>query len=226
MVDILGVKRLAILAILAGINLIIAGVAYGFLAPQVTKMQRQLRSVTSQLNTVRSDLGNIRVEFDQLEDQQDQFEALKEKKFFDLSVRSKMDEYLTEAETLSQVTVGPGLSISAPSFVDDMNAAKSDSVLAVSQAKFNISALTDRDIFRYIWELENSLPGYMALQSVILERKTNISRTVLQAVAANENPEIISANIEGNWILMIPKETADQLKAQQLARQPAQDGRP
>lgn len=206
MIDILGLKRIIVLTILLVLNGVFGGAAFGLISPQMLKLDREIKTAKSKLSEVRNDLQSIQVEFNQLEDQQKEFSSLKDKRFFLQKERGKANELFLAIQ--EKAGVEAQVNVDKPIVLENKNAEKADYILIKNDVTVNATALSDVDIFRYIWEMENNIPGYLKVKSMILERSIDITRPVLQAISTGKRPEIINAVITAEWIFMVPKEEA------------------
>jgi len=82
MIDILGFKRLLILAVLLGFNVVLGGAVYLYMSPELVNKENQLRMLRSASSSVQADIDKIRIEFEQFEEQRVQFDSYKDDGFF------------------------------------------------------------------------------------------------------------------------------------------------
>lgn len=203
MIALLGFKRVAILAALVGLNLLIGSAAYLYLIPEFKRKETENRGLQGQISTLRSDIDRMQVEYEQLQSQQEFFTELKTNGFFDRQGRraaqTALENIQQEAGVNSAVT-----SIEALSVIEDPEAAKADHKILSSPMNINIDAVDAVDVFRYVGFLVQKFPGHVEIAHFRMERKADINGTVLRAIASGENPKLVEAEIKTIWRTMVP----------------------
>lgn len=201
---ILGAKRIFMLSLLAGINILCALVVYSFFVPEEDRLNRQWRVVRGEVAKLRNDIADFQVEMKDLESQREAFEALRQAGFFERQSRRLVEDVLKEAQDVSQVTtafvnVQPG-EVEFTEFDE-----KTGHYLLVSRIQIEIKALNDKDIYQYISILKERFPGHVSVKNMDITRKIDVNRTLLRSIASNNNPELVRANILMSWRTMIPQ---------------------
>ena len=204
MMKILGAKRIFMLSLLAGINILCALVVYSFFVPEEDRLNRQWRVVRGEVAKLRNDIADFQVEMKDLESQREAFEALRQAGFFERQSRRLVEDVLKEAQDVSQVTtafvnVQPG-EVEFTEFDE-----KTGHYLLVSRIQIEIKALNDKDIYQYISILKERFPGHVSVKNMDITRKIDVNRTLLRSIASNNNPELVRANILMSWRTMIPQ---------------------
>ncbi len=77
--------------------------------------------------------------------------------------------------------------------------------LLVSKVALKIEALSDVDVFRYIYLLDKAFPGHISMDKIDLSRKQSLTAAVLRSIATGESTSLVEANIEMTWSTMIPE---------------------
>ena len=113
MINIIGVKRVVVLVILASFNVTLAAVVYMYATPEYQTVMRQLRGQRSQLSSLQNDVEQMQIEFDQLDHQQERFDEIKEKGFFSAQDRADAKDIFSLIQKKSRiisahVSVKPG----------------------------------------------------------------------------------------------------------------------
>ncbi len=70
MIQVIGVKRVAILLVLISVNAALAAGLYLYAIPEKENLARKLRSLRSKVSSVQTEIDRIKVEFAQLDKQQ------------------------------------------------------------------------------------------------------------------------------------------------------------
>lgn len=209
MIQVLGIQRIVILAVLLGINVLLGLAAYAHFIPQETKKERELKAVRSQNATLRNDTDNLKIEFEQLDEQRERFAELKKEGFFDGQSRRKAERVFQKIQERSGV-ISAVASVTAGTFEEDLETAKAKHKILKSPMSIEIEALNDLDVFRYLYLVNEFFPGHVAIEKVEFERDANVSGTVLRAIANGQNPTLVRARLDLAWRTMIPDEDNQQ----------------
>ena len=204
MIKVLGTKRILVLLLLLGLNLVFAGGVYMYLTPEKMTKDRELRQVRGQIIGLQSDIERIQIEFDQLEDQQAQFDILKKEGFFGSQGRRQAEQVFERIQKEAGV-ISAVASIQAGVVEDSEEAAKAEHKILKSPITVRIESLDDIDVFKYLYLVEQFFPGHVTLTRINLERKAEVSGTILRGIASGGNPELVEADIEMVWRTMIPE---------------------
>jgi len=210
MIGIIGIKKVIVLLILAGLNIALASIINFYGYPEKSRTDSSLINLRSEISSVQADIDRIQIEFEQLDKQQKQFDALKASGFFSNQLRSvaknKFKEIQKETNVISAVaSVMPG------KIEGNEEADKAKHKLIVSRIAIDIRAFDDLDVYRYVDKVQKSFPGMVSLEKLTMVRTKDVNGPVLRAIAAGEYPELIKASVELNWRTMVPE---DQISAE------------
>lgn len=204
MIQVIGVKRIAILLILLSVNVALAAGLYLYAMPEKDNLSRRLRSLRSQVNSVQSDIDRMKVEFAQLDQQQDRFDELKAAGLFSAQARSEAKEFLRVVQDKAKVI--SAVANVRPGFIqNDAEAQKANHKILMSPVEITIEAFDDASVYRYIELAKRSFPGHLSLEGITIKRSRDVSSPVLRAIAAGTNPVLISADILMSWRTIIPE---------------------
>lgn len=198
--DLIGIKRTVILAILLGANIGLYGFSQVLFAPQMEKISKDLSKVKRQSSRYQKDLNAIKNDFDALGGQQEIFNKLTEKKFFgDVSVPTQLDAM----DLISQQTgVDALVKISAPREMTLSGMDRVDWVMVKREVVIDIKAFDDVDIYRYLDRVESELPGYLKVKDVTIRRNADYSADMLREIIRGKFPDIVTASLSYDWYLM------------------------
>lgn len=198
--DLIGIKRTVILAILLGANIGLYGFSQVLFAPQMEKISKDLSKVKRQSSRYQKDLNAIKNDFDALGGQQEIFNNLTEKKFFgDVSVPTQLDAM----DLISQQTgVDALVKISAPREMKLSGMDRVDWVMVKREVVIDIKAFDDVDIYRYLDRVERELPGYLKVKDVTIRRNADYSADMLREIIRGKFPDIVTASLSYDWYLM------------------------
>ena len=205
MIKVLGAKRIAIIAVLVAVNAVLAAGIYMYIQPEVTKKERELRSLKGKIKTVSSDITRMQIEFDQFEEQQAQFNEYKKDGFFIKQNRRQVRDLFEQVQKASGVNAA-SVSIAPAAIEGNDEAEKAKHKVLSSNITVDIDALSDIDIFNYIFLLQKYFPGHLAIETISYEREADINGTILRAIASGRNFPLVSAKIALKWRTMIPED--------------------
>ncbi len=204
MIKILGVKRVLLLVALVAVNALFAAAVYGYMMPEKIKGERNLRALRGQISTVQEDIERFQVEFEQLEEQQARYQALEKDGFFRLQSRRAAQDLFERIQNSSKVVSAAAL-IKSGKIENHVEAQKAAHKLLVSPVELRIEALSDTEVFRYLYLLEKTFPGHISVNEIDLKRTQNLNAAVLRSIATGINPPLVEANINLVWRTMIPE---------------------
>ncbi len=205
MINVIGIKRIIILAVLVVLNIGLASVNYLYFAPDIHKSDRKMRTLRNQLSAVRSDIDKLQIESEQLEEQRDSYELIKSEGFFSNQVRSEAKELLSKIQTESKV-IKAIANVKAGVLLDDEDAGKANHKVLLSPIEIEIQAFDDGDVYKYIYLAQRMFPGHLSLDGLEMKRVLDVSSPVLRAIASGANPELVNAKVLFAWRTIIPQD--------------------
>lgn len=205
MIDVLGFKRIMIVVFLLAVNAMLAAILYLYLVPELTAVERLVRSEKAAESEVRADIASILDEFEQLENQQDAYEALREDGFFSNQSRRDAQAVFTAAKDYSGVTEA-NVTVRSGLVVENEDASKADQVLLESPVSIEFKSVDDTDIYEYINYLEQAFPGYLSVEEFNITRNANISDTMLRAISTGATPPLVGGRLQLTWRTMVSRE--------------------
>ncbi|GJL84510.1 MAG: hypothetical protein DHS20C02_02850 [Micavibrio sp.] len=204
MIRVLGAKRVLLLVVLMAVNILFAFAVYGYMMPEKIKTERNLRSLRGQISTVQQDINHLQIEFEQLEEQQAKYQQLEKDGFFRAQGRREAQDLFERIQDSSKV-ISAVASIRAGEIEDHVEAQKAAHKLLVSPVDLKIEALSDVAVFRYLYLLEKSFPGHIAVNKIDLKRTQNLNAAVLRSITTGSNLSLVEADISLLWRTMIPE---------------------
>lgn len=204
MIEVLGLKRVIILAVLVILNAGFGYATFMYFDPELAKIDRDMRKEQGRERTIRTDISNIQLEFEQLETQQGVFNMLQDRGFFSNQSRRNAQGVFLDAERLSGVTqavvnVRPGV------VVANEDAAKADHILLQSVVDITVRSVDDVDVMEYITYLKENFPGYLSVEQMSVVRKAGIDNTILRAIATGTNPPLVETKLSLKWTTMVAR---------------------
>ena len=168
MIGILGIQRIIILAVLIVLNAALAAGTYLYLVPENVKKEREKRGIQSEVSTLRGDIDRMQVEFEQLEDQKAEFEALAADDFFKNQSRREAELALNSVQRRSGV-IKAIAKIDSGKLEENEEAKKAEHTILKSPMSVEIQALDDISVFNYIHLIEQSFPGHVSVENIVIQ---------------------------------------------------------
>lgn len=205
MIALLGFKRIVILGVVVGVNVLLGAAIYLYLIPQIDNVDRQIRSANSRMSTMQSEIQTLTTEFDQIQGRQDIFELLRQDDFFSDQNRSGVENLLKQIEQESGVLSAKVAFRSGQTNSNYEVATEAEHVILESPVEINLSAMNDTHIYRYLYLLERMFPGHISINNIVIQRIGEINSTVLRAIVDGKNPPLIRAQVSLIWRTLIPQ---------------------
>ncbi|MCK6418413.1 MAG: hypothetical protein L6Q57_05680 [Alphaproteobacteria bacterium] len=209
MIKILGMRRIIVLAVLLGLNALFASVHYLYVLPETQARTQQARQLSSKISTLQTDINRLQIEFAQISDQKEEFTALEAKGFFNKQDRSLASQLLEKVQKNSGVITAVA-SVKPGTLLENEEAKKAKHTILSSPMTVEITALDDRDVYKYIHLLRQYFPGHITIVATEIKSTATLTRDLLRSVSAGENPVLVQAKLELLWQTMIPESQAIQ----------------
>ncbi len=204
MIAVLGIKRVIVLLSLVALCGVLGAGVYMYLIPEVQTKTRELRGLQGQVSTLRGDIDRMQVEFEQLEEQKEEFELLAADGFFKDQGRRQAEQILNRIQKTSGVSKAVA-SIASGVIEDNEEARKAEHKILKSSVDITLQAFDDINIFHYLFLVEHYFPGHITVENINLERRADVTGTVLRAIASGSNPSLVRADVQMTWRTMIPE---------------------
>lgn len=205
MIGIIGLKRILAALILVGFNAVLGASSYLYLAPEITKVERELRTVRAQVADKQGQTEMIRSERGQIQERKAQFEDLKAAGFFNDQNRVDAQKRIQEIQKFTKVlaaeyTVNPA-EIEKNDFVSETGHVLIDSLI-----NMNVDALDDLDLYALVYWMENAFPGHVSVRSVEIKRNFDVNDTILREIGTGAQPAVMKGVLQFDWRSMLPEE--------------------
>ena len=204
MIGVLGTKRLIATTVLLAVNAILAGVIYGYVAPENERLEREVRGLRSQVSSKRADADRLRLEHQQIQDQKNYFEDLGAAGFFSdqnrVLARNKIEAVQRYTGVLSA-----RYNISAAMVEKTDLANGTGHALVSSPIMLNLDAMDDVDIFNFIYWLENAFPGQVSINNISIDRPLDINDVTLRKIGSGVETVLVRGKVGFNWYTMMPE---------------------
>ena len=205
MIKIIGIQRIAFLVCLAA--LLVGGVLlkYYILDPGNTKIERELRANESKLSTMRHNIVNLRSSLDKFSSQKKQFQKIRALGFFDaqdrVEVRTRVSLMQRESGLLSaRYTVSP------VEREESKKAEEVDRQVLYTEIVFDLEAMDDSDIYKFIHLLNYGFPGDVTVTNFSIGREGVLNYPTLRKIGSGGAVVLVKAKVNVEWRTMVSKD--------------------
>ena len=211
MIAILGAKRVAALAALVGLNVLMAALLYYYVLPKEKTVTNLQVASQGELATLEADMENIRNEFAQFDKQKEKFDMLQKTGFLSsqdrLDARRRFEDIRVFSKVLSaRYTINPAV------FENNESIQKSGNVVMVSPVNVELKALDDVDMYRFLYYLETYFPGHPGIDRIAFKRVTPVNQAVLRQIGSGLPVVLVDGTIDFSWRTIVPQAQVMSLK--------------
>jgi hypothetical protein len=204
MIQIIGTRRLIILASLVAFNVVMYGAHYALLAPQSETLENETKKIKSTIGTKRTEIFRMQDEFVEIQKQKVDFENLKDSGFMGhqdrLMLRDRMDAVQTYARIISS-----DYRVAPVQYIQNESTTQADQLYLATEISANIRAIEDGDIYKYIYGLENGFPGVVVVKDLSMSRSGAVNDVTLRQLGTGSPVALSQANLTFTWYTMMPK---------------------
>lgn len=215
MIAVLGIKRVFIIAVLAGLSAFFAVVHYQYLVPQKASVERELSRLRSDTADKQQKASEIRANIDRFSEQKQEFENLQALGFFDTQDRIKARESVHAVQKMSgvlsaQYTIGSvQINSGDNKKPEEEEAAEAGYKILTSEIEVHLTALDDLDIYRFIYLMNYGFPGHVTIKDLSISRTAEVSQPILRAIGSNKYETMVEALLKLDWRVMTPEGALD-----------------
>lgn len=198
MIDVLGVKRLLGLLVMAGLVIALAAAHYMVLMPHQEKVERELRSLEGQISTRQAETQQLRDEFAALDSIKFRYNQLQSYGFVGdqdrIFARSKINELRDKSGVL-----GVRYEIKPLQEEENQKIQEAGYKLLKSEIDFNIDAFDDVEIYKFIYLLNHGFPGEVNIRAINIARVRDVSVPLLQSIGSGAKTPLASGQVVVDW---------------------------
>ena len=212
MIQLIGIKRVMIIAILAGVCCVLGLGSYLYLIPQNTKLEAELRQIKYDISFKRSESDRFRQELAEMQNEKSTYQSLQALGFLSeqsrLDARKRIEAIQSYSRVLSaRYNITPGV-------IEEVETAKdANRVVLKSRISIEIDALDDADVYSFIHMMENAFIGYVSITSVELERILDLNDVTLRQIGSGISAVLVKAKVDLEWKTLMSREEAAQIGA-------------
>ncbi|MAQ70938.1 MAG: hypothetical protein CL565_01965 [Alphaproteobacteria bacterium] len=204
MIDIIGMKRILTIAIIAGFAIILFAAAYFLMVPQTQTLNGEYQSVSSQASGKRSEVLGLRQEFTELQGTIRNFRILEEEGFFVNQNRLEASEIVENFRDIVGL-IKARLEIDPGEILENQMAQEAGHVYLQSKLNLSLEAQDDLEIFAFLKLMQDRFPGELIIEEMSISKTRNLDEVVLRQIGTGTPVTLIQANLIYNWIT-IPAE--------------------
>lgn len=205
MIKLIGLKRIIILAVLAGANII--GLLSYFLSVEPMREDAQLRlnDVSGQVAELRTKISNINSDMDSLKVNLPKYRELESRGFFQSQDRFLISRTLEELQKKTNISTF-SYNVGALETVPNADAANIEHELVMSRIKIDkVGAVLESDIYAFLLGITDQFPQYTRIHSFNIKRAEDITEVNLKKVVQRQPVNFIEASVTFDWMTVIPK---------------------
>ncbi len=205
MFQVIGVKRILMLIILIAANAALAAVTYLYVMPEKQGVEQQLNMTRAQISQKRGESERLRTEFQQIQEQKANFENMRAAGIISNQNRLAARRRIMDIQEYSRV-LKASYDIGSAEVEQTKAATDIRHVILNSPVGVDIEAIDDRDIFSFIYWMENAFPGHVAVTSLKIERVLDVNDATLRAIGSGTPVVLVRGAIDFVWRTMAPEE--------------------
>lgn len=206
MIQSIGFKRLATLAVLFGAALALGFLNFYWLQPESLTAKTKLASLTSENSALSGEIEIMQSSMERFVGQKALFEKITNKGIFNEQSRVLARERFTVMQKLSRLLaakyeIRPATLVPAGLSVEG---GESDTYgILRSPISITLSALDDLDIYRFVYYLNYSFPGHITIKNLYIERNKSVSPRTLKMIGGGDPPELVAAKMDVDWSTIV-----------------------
>ena len=201
--QILGVKRILILAVLIGINAAVGAATYLYFMPHNDDLTRQLQTLTSQVTAKRADTNRLQNEFQEIQQQKVYFGNLQAGGFFSNQNRAVARQRINDIQQFTNI-LSAKYDITAATVEKSPPADDAGYVILDSPMHIDVEAIDDIDVYNFLFWVENAFPGQVSTKSIDISRVTDVNEATLRELGSGIPVTLIKASVGFDWRTMVP----------------------
>ena len=208
MIKLIGFKRLIFLACMVALNLSVLGVYFFSIGQMLDDVTSQKSTVDGQISELRGKIGNIKQDMAFAKDNLPKYNELKDKGFFQNQDRFAIDRIMKDLRAQTGIS-NFNYDVSALKEIPNADADAVNYRLIDSHIKVDkIISPLDTNIYILAQALPHVFPPYARIQKMDITRAAEVNEQALKDISEGKPVNFVNANIEFDWITMVPKPEA------------------
>lgn len=209
LMKIIGAKRLITLAFMSAMLAIWVASFFLLIKPMRDNAQQELTSTKNQVSGLRRKINNVENDIEFMKEKIPEYEKILSQGLFDDQDRFRVVDVVEKLKEDAGVYKF-SYSIDKRDVLESADADKMGYSLIKRPIKLTgVTALLDSDIFSFFQRIPKIFPLYVHIKKFRISRKKDVTMSVLQNIAYNEENQLISADIEFDWVTLSKKAAED-----------------
>lgn len=203
MIVVLGRRRIMILAVLAGICLLLSAFYLAILFPQVSESDRMLRGLRGDVSGMEEKTRSLRAAHEEFQANKADFDRIEQVGFFNtqdrMLIRERFQSMKKDAGILNaKYEMGPAKVVASP-LVEDAGYR-----LLRSEMEISLEASDDVRLYAFLYALGNEFPGRVSFTDVsIMRMDKGLSNAIYAELASANPPVLVTATIKAEWYSLV-----------------------
>jgi hypothetical protein len=192
----LGKQRLLVLVLFIAFLATSVFLWWGYLKPELLLEKSRLADIKSNIVSVNQETEAFRSQIAEIEKYKGLLSALEENGFINNQDRILASERL-EAVRASSRLKNVSYTLSPAIYTDVFE--KKGQIIS-SELKFTAQALTDKDVYDFIYILNKGIPGFITVESLSINRTvSDVDDAVLDSIRKKTDTGLVSASFTIKW---------------------------
>lgn len=208
MIKLVGFKRVAMVAVLAGLNAAALAAYFFYVSPLLDETTAQLEGLKSEIGQLKSKIDDSKRDVAYVNENLDRFKSIVASGLFGAQDRFEGQRLLEDLRKQGDIysfnySVGDMTPLPSPE-ADSMGFDLMGSKVSVTR----ISATLDNGFFSFAQGIEKSFPGHTRIRHLDIRRNIPFDNKQLDDIADGKQVELVSADIDFDWITLQQKAAA------------------
>lgn len=205
MIRLIGFNKILLILVLGGLLAALGFYYYMVSTPQIDKNNKELRRSNAEISEITTNLSDLKLGIEKFTQQEQDFKQLEKYGFFDPQDRVQARKKLNHIKDISGVMAAQYTIKSAQTDKNEKIAAAGYKILNTPM-EFDLDALDDKEIYRFIYYLNYGFPGQISIEEISITRDENITFERLKAIGLGLEPlePLVKSRILANWRTIVP----------------------
>jgi len=206
MIKLIGYNKLLLIVLL--LVCLIGAFLYNqsILKPSLDKKERVLRANSSEMSEMTTNLSELSGNLQAFEKQKIDFERVQNLGFFNSQNRVEAREFITAIQKESRL-LSARYEIKPARSDENKMAKEAGAKVLTTDISFDLEAIEDSDIYKFIYILNYGLPGQVVINDFVLSRDKEITQPLLRKIGVGEAVAVVNASLNVTWNTVVLDET-------------------
>jgi hypothetical protein len=207
MMKVMGFKRALILAVMVGINLLIAAIYFLFIQPAQTETQNNLYAVEAQISELSTKIQNVKIELATFAENYARYQKLNERGFFLGQDRFQAGRNLDDLQARSGL-IGYSYRLEAIKAISNPDAETVNASLINTRVTIErIISVLDTNVYTLMYNIATIFPEHARIQRLEIKRTNKLEENIMRDLPAGKTG-LVEASIVMDWLTVVPKAEA------------------